>query len=171
MLTDEGSPDEWLTLHFFPLTPSARKRRITLDMLENARLCRKIPSSVRERAIFRLAKMAKQAILASSSMQPDAVRREISRSKPDRVFRQCLRPAVMEKRYRDSFQMKGGNPIMAVFSGSVPIWRVTRWRLPGEIQFLTNEAIHLRRYMEKHIASTLAKHRENKNNEASASTG
>ena len=53
-------------------------------------VCRRIPSSARERAFFCLAKTAKQAILASSSMQPDAARRKISRSKPDRVFRQSL---------------------------------------------------------------------------------
>jgi molybdate transport system substrate-binding protein len=39
---------------------------------------------------FRLAKTAKQAMLALSSMQPDAARRKKSRSKPDRVFRQSL---------------------------------------------------------------------------------
>jgi len=56
-----------------------------------ARLCLKTPSSARERAVFHLTKTAKQAILAVSSMQPDAVRRKTSRSKPDRVFRQSLR--------------------------------------------------------------------------------
>ena len=54
------------------------------------RLCLKTPSSVRERAFFRPAKTAKQAILALSSMQPDAAGRKMSRSKPDRVFRQSL---------------------------------------------------------------------------------
>ena len=55
-----------------------------------SRLCRKTPSSARERAIFRLAKTAKQAILVLSSMQPDADRGKMSRSKPDRVFRHSL---------------------------------------------------------------------------------
>ena len=54
------------------------------------RLCRKTPPSARERAVFRLAKTAKQAMLVLSSMQPDAVRRKISRSKPDRIFRHSL---------------------------------------------------------------------------------
>jgi len=56
----------------------------------SARLCLKTPSSARERAVFRLAKTAKQAMLVLSSMEPDAVRRKISRSKPDRVLRQSL---------------------------------------------------------------------------------
>jgi hypothetical protein len=38
-------------------------------------LCLKIPSSARERAVFRLAKTAKQAMLVLSSMELDAVRR------------------------------------------------------------------------------------------------
>jgi hypothetical protein len=39
-------------------------------------VCRGIPSSARERAIFvSLAKTAKQAMLVLSSMQPDAARR------------------------------------------------------------------------------------------------
>jgi hypothetical protein len=54
------------------------------------RLCLKTTSSARARAVFRLAKTAKQAISALSSMQPDAARWKISRSKPDRVFRQSL---------------------------------------------------------------------------------
>ena len=58
------------------------------------RLFLKAPSSARERAFFRLAKTAKQAILLVSSMEPDAVRRKISRSKPDRVFRQSLVPII-----------------------------------------------------------------------------
>ena len=41
---------------------------------------------------FRLAKTAKQAMLVSSSMQPDAARWKKGRSKPDRVFRQSLVP-------------------------------------------------------------------------------
>jgi hypothetical protein len=56
----------------------------------SSRLCLKTPSSARERAVFRLAKTAKQAILVLSSMQSDAVKRKISRSKPDRVFGQSL---------------------------------------------------------------------------------
>ena len=39
---------------------------------------------------FRLAKTAKQAILVSSSMEPDAATRKKGRSKPDRVFRHSL---------------------------------------------------------------------------------
>jgi len=66
------------------LAPSGPySRRVT-------RLCLKTPSSAREETVFRLAKTVKQAILVISSMQPDAVRRETSRSKPDRVFRQSL---------------------------------------------------------------------------------
>ena len=49
-------------------------------------VCQRIPSSARERAFFRLAKTAKQAMLVPSSIQPDAGRRKISRSKPDRVL-------------------------------------------------------------------------------------
>ena len=37
------------------------------------RLCRKTPSSARERAVFRVARTAKQAISVVSSMEPDAV--------------------------------------------------------------------------------------------------
>ena len=40
------------------------------------RLCLKTPSSARERAVFRLARTAKQAILSISSMQPDAAQAE-----------------------------------------------------------------------------------------------
>ena len=44
---------------------------------------------------FRLAKMAKQATLVLSSMQPDAARRKKGRSKPDRVFRHSLTAACL----------------------------------------------------------------------------
>ena len=58
------------------------------------KLCLKTPSSARERAVFRLTKTAKQAILALSPMELPmyirTVRRKTSRSKPDRVFRQSL---------------------------------------------------------------------------------
>jgi len=63
------------------------KRR---QLPEKYRLCLKTPSWARERAVFRLTKTAKQAILVVSSMEPDAVRQKTSRSKPDRVFRQSL---------------------------------------------------------------------------------
>ena len=42
----------------------------------NSRLCRKTPSLARERAVFCLARTAKQAILVVSSMEPDAVQTE-----------------------------------------------------------------------------------------------
>jgi hypothetical protein len=58
------------------------------------RLCPKTPSSARERAVFRLTKTAKQAILGVSSMELPmyigTVRRETSRSKSDRVCGQSL---------------------------------------------------------------------------------
>ena len=73
------------------------------------RFCRKTPSSARERAVFRLAKTAKQAIFVLSSMQPDAVRRKMSRSKPDRVFRQSL---VLDR----------VNCVLLAF-----IWEMSRW--------------------------------------------
>ena len=44
---------------------------------------------------FRLAKTAKQAMFVLSSMQPDAARRRKGRSKPDRVFRHSLMPALL----------------------------------------------------------------------------
>ncbi len=46
---------------------------LTISTRKNSRLCRKTPSSARERAVFSLARTAKQAILVVSSMEPDAV--------------------------------------------------------------------------------------------------
>jgi len=45
----------------------------------NTRLCQETPSLARERAVFGLARTAKQAILNVSTMQPDAVQ---ARNKP-----------------------------------------------------------------------------------------
>ena len=78
----------------------ARKKATEMESAgQKTRLCRKTPSSARERAVFRLAKTAKQAISVLSSMQPDAVRRKISRSKPDRVFRHSLRRNGSARRF------------------------------------------------------------------------
>ena len=87
-----------------PLPPHAGELFLLISV--SSGVCRRIPSSARERVFFRLAKAMKQAMLVLSSIQPDNSGcldptvaekqlikqfKKTSRLKPDRVLRQAPR--------------------------------------------------------------------------------
>ena len=79
-----------------------------------ARLCQKTPSLARERAFFRLARTAKQAILFVSSMEPDAVQTE---NKPLEARSSFLtQPSPMNSQYRFNKSVFTLNIVVGEFS-------------------------------------------------------